>query len=132
MCQYCQQHSEGKEWNLKANPSVIRKAVAEDCAFLKEMLYKSTHIPPGYDKPPPSIIELPELCFAVQQKHRNRGLGTALMEVLLGELKEKGYKKYSLKGSKTNRVVRLYRWLRFELFKEQQNDFLLVKTIKTE
>jgi len=159
---------------------LIRKAAAEDYAFLKEMLYESIHIPPGNKKPPPSIIELPELnyyirdwmkesdtgviaeygdykagaawsrvaenknctgygfidlatpelCFAVQQKYRNRGLGTALMEALFGELKEKGYNKLSLSVSKTNRAVRLYRRLGFELYKEQENDFLMVKTIK--
>jgi len=144
------------------------------------MLYESIHIPPGYDKPPPSIIELPELnyyirdwmkesdagviaecggykagaawarvaenqnctgygfidlgmpelCFAVQEKYRNRGIGTALMEALFGELKEKGYEKLSLSVSKTNQAVRLYGRLGFKLYKEQENDFLMVKTIK--
>ncbi len=180
MCKYCRQHGEGKKWNLRADTYIIRKAVPDDYAFLKEMLYESIHIPPGYDKPPPSIIELPELkyyirnwmkesdagviaeyggikagaawarvaenqncagygfidlatpelCFAVQEKYRNRGIGTALMEGLFVELKEKGYKKISLSVSKTNRAVRLYRKLGFELFKEQENDFLMIKTIE--
>jgi len=160
----------------------IRKAVPDDYAFLKEMLYESIHVPPEYDQPPLSIIELPELnyyirdwmkesdtgviaeydgykvgaawarvaenknctgygfidlatpelCFAVKQEYRNRGFGTALMESLFGELKEKGYKKISLSVSKTNRAISLYRRLGFELFKEQDNDFLMVKTVKKE
>lgn len=170
---------EGKKWDIKVETNVIRKATSKDYPFLKEMLYESIHVPPGHDKPPLSIIELPELnyyirnwmkasdvgviaeyegykvgaawarlaesqnltgygfidlatpelCFAVRQTYRNRGLGTVLMEALFGALKEKGYEKISLSVSKTNRAVKLYRRLGFELLKEQENDFLMVKRL---
>ncbi len=48
------------------NNIVIRKAVDEDYPFLKEMLYESIHVPPGAEKPPLSIIEVPELLYYIK------------------------------------------------------------------
>ena len=71
----------------------------------------------------------PELCFAVKEDYRNRGLGTALMQALFKELKVKGYQNISLSVSKSNQAVKLYKKLGFKLYKEQENDYLMLKTL---
>lgn len=71
----------------------------------------------------------PELCFAVKEKYRNRGLGTALMRALFKELQVNGYQKLSLSVSKTNPAVRLYRRLGFEMYREQEDDYLMLKNL---
>ncbi len=80
----------------------------------------------GYGFIDPAI---PELCFAVKEGYRNRGLGTALMQALFNELRVKGYQKLSLSVSKSNQAVRLYKRLGFELYKEQENDYLMLKKL---
>lgn len=72
---------------------------------------------------------MPELCFAVKKGYRNRGLRTALMQALFNELRVKGYQKLSLSVSKSNQAVRLYRRMGFELYKKQENDYLMLKKL---
>ncbi len=73
--------------------------------------------------------DTPELCLAVYEKHRNRGVGSALMNTLLAELKLKGYKHLSLSVDKQNRAVGLYKKLGFRVVKEQDTDYLMLKKI---
>lgn len=73
--------------------------------------------------------ETPELCLAIREKYRGIGVGTALMQTLLQELKALGYKKISLSVDKANRAVNLYKRLEFKVLKEQETDFLMVKDL---
>ncbi len=73
--------------------------------------------------------DTPELCLAVYERHRDNGIGTALMNTLLAELKLKGYEHLSLSVDKQNRAVGFYKRLGFEVFKEQDTDYLMVKKI---
>lgn len=159
--------------------ATIRKAGPEDQQFLREMLYESIHLPPGADKPPFSIIDIPELLkytddwmketdcgviaeldgnkigaawtrqfkdaasggygfidpavpelvFAVRPDYRGRGIGTTLMEHLFTELNAIGFKKLSLSVNKKNRAVNLYKRLGFEKVKEQETDYLMIKSL---
>ncbi len=73
--------------------------------------------------------DTPELCLVVYEKHRNRGVGTILMNTLLADLKPKGYEHLSLSVDKQNRAVGFYKKLGFEVLKEQNTDYLMVKKI---
>ena len=73
--------------------------------------------------------ETPELCLAICEKYRGIGVGTALMQALLHELKVLGYKKLSLSVDKANRAVTLYKRLEFKVIKEQETDLLMVKDL---
>lgn len=74
--------------------------------------------------------ETPELCLAIYEKYRGIGIGTALMQTLLEELKALGYKKISLSVDKANRAVILYNRLEFKVIKEQETHFLMVKELQ--
>ncbi len=73
--------------------------------------------------------ETPELGLAISEKYRGMGVGTALMQALLRELRILGYKKISLSVDKANRAVTLYKRLGFKVIKEQETDFLMVKDL---
>jgi ribosomal protein S18 acetylase RimI-like enzyme len=73
--------------------------------------------------------ETPELCLAIGEEHRGKGIGTALMQPLLRELRVLGYSKISLSVDKANRAVTLYKSLGFKVIKEQETDFLMVKEL---
>lgn len=71
----------------------------------------------------------PELSLAIIEQYRCRGFGTALLNTLVAELKQKGFKRLSLSVDKRNRAVSLYEKLGFEIAKEQETDYLMIKTI---
>jgi ribosomal protein S18 acetylase RimI-like enzyme len=71
----------------------------------------------------------PELSLAIFEQYRCRGLGTALMKALMAELQRKGFERLSLSVDKRNRAVGLYEKLGFEIAKEQETDYLMIKTI---
>ena len=73
--------------------------------------------------------ETPELCLAISENYRGIGVGTALMQALLNELKVLGYKKMSLSVDKANRAVNLYKRLEFKVIKELETDLLMVKDL---
>ena len=74
--------------------------------------------------------ETPELCLAISEKFRGIGVGTALMQALIEELKVLGYKKLSLSVDKANRAVTLYKRLEFKVIKEQETNFLMMKDLR--
>lgn len=73
--------------------------------------------------------DTPELCLAVYENYRNRGVGTALMNSLLAELKLRRYEHLSLSVDKQNRAVDLYKRLGFKVVKEQDTDYLMLKKL---
>jgi len=73
--------------------------------------------------------ETPELCLAVIEKFRSRGVGTALMKALIAELKLRRYGALSLSVDKQNQAVNLYKMLNFKTVKEQDTDYLMIKKL---
>jgi GNAT superfamily N-acetyltransferase len=71
----------------------------------------------------------PELSLAIFEQYRGRGLGTDLMKALMAELKLKGFERLSLSVDKRNRAVGLYEKLGFMVVKEQETDYLMVRTL---
>ena len=71
----------------------------------------------------------PELVLAVLPDYRGRGIGTYLMASLFPALKEAGYGRLSLSVQKTNRAVRLYRRLGFEVVRDREPDYVIVKNL---
>lgn len=74
--------------------------------------------------------DTPELCLAVNEQYRGIGIGTALMKALFNELRSRDCKKISLSVDKANRAVSLYKRLGFEVVKEQDTDFLMIKELR--
>jgi len=73
--------------------------------------------------------ETPELCLVISEKYRGIGVGTALMQTLLEELKVLNYKKMSLSVDKATRAINLYKRLEFKVIKEQETDLLMVNDL---
>lgn len=55
------------------------------------------------------------LASSLYKEYRGRGIGTALMQGLLADLKEEGYKRVSLAVQKANYAVKLYQKVGFEI-----------------
>ena len=114
-----------KGWMKESDAGFIAKLKGENVGAAWARVSDTAHSG-GYGFIDPAT---PELCFAVKEKYRNRGLGTALMQALFKELQTKGYHKISLSVSKTNSAVRLYKRLGFELYREQEEDYLMLKNL---
>jgi len=65
----------------------------------------------------------------ISEKYRGIGVGTALMQTLLEELKVLNYKKMSLSVDKATRAINLYKRLEFKVIKEQETDLLMVNDL---
>jgi len=72
----------------------------------------------------------PELAVSVLPKYRGRGVGTALMTRLFELLRERGYKLTSLSVQKENPAARLYRRLGYEIVRENDEDYIMVKNFE--
>ena len=73
--------------------------------------------------------ETPSLAVALYAPYRGRGLGGALLEALLGELKARGWRRASLSVQKRNRAQRLYRRLGFEEVVDKGEELLMARTL---
>jgi ribosomal-protein-alanine N-acetyltransferase len=82
--------------------------------------------PPGYGHIDDST---PELAVSVRPEYRNLGIGTLMMRRLVGHLAEHGYTKTSLSVDKTNDAVRMYTRLGFEVSVENDEDYLMIRTL---
>jgi ribosomal protein S18 acetylase RimI-like enzyme len=76
----------------------------------------------------------PELAISILPAWRGRGVGTLMMERLLGMLREKGYRRTSLSVQQDNPAVRFYRRLGYVIVDERPDgfghaDFLMVKDL---
>jgi len=114
-----------KDWMKKSDVGFIAELKGEKTGAAWARVSAPAHSG-GYGFIDPAI---PELCFAVKENYRSRGLGTALMQALFKELQVNGYPKISLSVSKTNPAVRLYRRLGFEMYREQKDDYLMLKNL---
>ena len=81
---------------------------------------------PGYGN---VDAQTPELVLAVLPEYRGRGVGTYLLAALFPALKEAGYARLSLSVQKANRAVRLYRRLGFEVVRDRDTDYVMMKNL---
>jgi ribosomal protein S18 acetylase RimI-like enzyme len=69
--------------------------------------------------------DIPELSMAVIPEYRGRGIGTALLSKLFGEVQAAGYTALSISVEKRNRAVKLYKRLGFKIKKDKFPDYLM-------
>ena len=74
--------------------------------------------------------ETPEFAVSMFKEYRNRGIGTQLMNKMIGHLREKGYGQASLSVQKTNYAVRMYRKCGFEVVRENEEDYIMLLKLK--
>ncbi|AXQ78171.1 GNAT family N-acetyltransferase [Streptococcus chenjunshii] len=70
--------------------------------------------------------ETPSLSVSLLPAYRGKGIGKVLLETFLASLKKGGCCKVSLSVQKANPAVHLYRQLGFHVFKQNQEDFVMV------
>lgn len=74
--------------------------------------------------------QTPSLAMAVKKAYRQQGIGTALLQALLRELKIKGYKQISLSVQKENyAAIKLYKKAGFCIFQETQEEYIMTRTL---
>lgn len=71
--------------------------------------------------------ETPSLAISLYKEYRNFGIGTAMMKEILALLKSHGYKQVSLSVQKANYAVKLYLKVGFEIVKENEEEYIMVK-----
>jgi len=71
--------------------------------------------------------ETPSLAMSLYTEYRGLGIGTALLSELLLRIKAKGYKKTSLSVQKANYAVKMYKKLGYEVVKENEEEYIMVK-----
>ena len=73
--------------------------------------------------------ETPELAISVLPGWRGQGVGTALLTRLFKELEWRGWERTSLSVQKENPALRLYRRMGYEILRETEEDFIMVKRL---
>lgn len=69
---------------------------------------------------------VPSFAISLYKEYRGLGIGTALMERMLHELKSRGYEKASLSVQKENYAVRMYLGVGFQIIKETEEEYIMV------
>ena len=70
----------------------------------------------------------PLLSISLLPEHRGRGIGTALMDRLLDQLRTLGHRRASLSVQKANPALRLYRRADFVDHREEGDELIMIKT----
>lgn len=70
--------------------------------------------------------ETPSFAISLYKEYRNNGIGTALMESMLGLLKNEGYKQASLAVKKANYAVKMYKKVGFDIIDENEEEYIMV------
>lgn len=68
----------------------------------------------------------PSFAISLYKEYRGRGIGSALMKAMLGELKQKGYQQASLSVQKENAAARLYKRLGFTVIGETDEEYIML------
>lgn len=71
--------------------------------------------------------DTPSLAISLFQEYRGLGIGTALMQKMLDQLKEDGYRQVSLSVQKDNYAVKLYQKTGFEIVSENEEEYIMIK-----
>lgn len=73
--------------------------------------------------------QTPSLSIALYKEYRNKGIGSHLMNEMIGLLRRKGYRRVSLSVQKANRAFRLYLKMEFKVVKETKDEFIMVNEL---
>ena len=73
---------------------------------------------------------VPSFAISLYKEYRNFGIGTRLMETMLCELKDRGYSRTSLAVQKANYAVRMYKKVGFEIYDENDEEYIMVCELK--
>lgn len=71
----------------------------------------------------------PSLAIGIYKEYRKLGIGSEMMKKIITILTEKGYKKVSLSVQKNNYAVKLYKKLGFKIFKETEEEYIMIKSL---
>ena len=69
--------------------------------------------------------ETPSLAISLYQAYRGRGIGTALLEAMLAQLRERGVQRVSLSVQKENYAVKMYRRAGFRTVEERGGEYIM-------
>lgn len=72
------------------------------------------------------IDNYPSLAISLYSEYRGMGIGTKLLNEMLGLLKNKGYCKVSLSVQKCNYAFKMYKKAGFKIYSENKEDYLMV------
>ena len=73
--------------------------------------------------------DIPSLAISLYSDYRGLGIGTALMNALLKELKESGFIQVSLSVQKANYAVKLYKKTGFEIVNETEEEYIMIRKL---
>ena len=73
---------------------------------------------------------VPSFAISLYKEYRGYGIGTALMQRMLCELKQRGYEKASLSVQKANYAVQMYLNVGFEILNEHEEEYIMVCDLK--
>lgn len=68
----------------------------------------------------------PSFAISLYKEYRGFGMGTAMMEKMLGILKERGYTQASLAVQKANYAVKMYKKVGFQIVEEKGEEYLML------
>ena len=74
--------------------------------------------------------ETPSLALSLIPEYRGRGIGSRLLQEMLLFLKKQGYRQASLAVQKANYAFRLYRKAGFEITRETDEEYIMVKKLE--
>jgi len=69
---------------------------------------------------------VPSFAISIYKEYRGHGIGTALMNRMLCELKQRGYEKTSLSVQKANYAVQMYRNVGFHIIDENDEEYIMI------
>ena len=70
--------------------------------------------------------ETPSFAISLYSEYRGQGIGTGLMQGMLGLLKSKGFRRASLAVQKANYAVRMYEKVGFRTVDENAEEYIMV------
>lgn len=73
----------------------------------------------------------PSLAISVRREYRGLGIGTILLKELLADLTANGYEKVSLSVQKENYAVKMYEKAGFQVLRETDEEYIMVRSAKS-
>lgn len=73
---------------------------------------------------------VPSFAISLYPQYRGEGIGTALLERMLQELRQRGYEKASLSVQKANYAAKMYLRAGFQIVEEKEEEYIMVCRLK--